>query len=742
MNDLVRELREEARRTRERRVLVLAGDAGRTRALAGDALDAADVPLSETTVVGPDAFLDCEHVEPVHAGTLLGRTRTAVVLDTHGSFRPNALGASVGAVDGGGLLLLLAPPLDEWPDRRDGFDESLAVPPFDVDDVTGNFRVRVVETLRAHPGIAIFDADAGTVEKNGLTDPAPRLSPTSPDPPDDHAFPAAAYEACLTADQVDAVRAFERLRDEGQALVVEADRGRGKSSAAGLAAASLALDGRDVLVTAPQYGSAREVFDRAVELLERRGALEAVDHDDAPQHLRTGAGEIRFEKPTAAAELPGNPDAVVVDEAAALPVRVLERFLAAPAVAFATTVHGYEGAGRSFSVRFRDRLGESDREVTDATMTEPIRYAAGDPVESWAFRTLVLDARPAVDPLVADATPDSAVYRRLAPDELLADEHLLREAFGLLVLAHYRTEPDDLARLLDAPNVTARALTHEGHVVSVTLLAREGGLPADLRAEMYDGVRVRGNMIPDVLTTQLRDEAAGVPVGQRVLRIATHPAVRSTGLGSKLLAEIRAESEESVDWLGVGYGATPELVGFWADNGYETVHLSTTRNDASGEHSAIMLDPRSEAGEELVDRHGEWFLNRVGSALSDPLRGVDPDVVRAVLRAAGPRPALSLSEWEWRLIRGVPTGATTFDTDPAPFRRLALRHLVDPADPDALSAEEERVLVRKILQGGEWEAVAAEYEFVSTAECMRSLARTIERLTGLYADDRTMEGLD
>ncbi|MCU4799633.1 GNAT family N-acetyltransferase [Halobacteria archaeon HArc-gm2] len=748
MNDLARAVRDEARRTDERRVLVLAGSPDATREAARRALSAADVPIEETTVVGTEGFLACEHLEPVHAGTLLGRTRTAVVLDAHDSFRPNALGASVGAVDGGGLLILLTPPLDRWPDRRDDFDDSLAVPPFHVDDVTGNFRRRVVETLRAHPGVAVVDADEDRVETDGLTDPAPRLSRGPSAPPADHEFPATAYEACLTEDQTDAVRAFERFRDDGepttheQALVVEADRGRGKSSAAGLAAASLALDGEDVLVTAPQYKSASEVFARAVDLLDELDALEAVDHEDAPQHLQTPAGRVRFELPDEATALPADPDVVIVDEAAALPVRVLEQFLDAPNVAFTTTVHGYEGAGRGFSVRFRDRLADSDHEVTDVAMTTPIRYAAGDPVESWAFRALMLDARPAVEPLVDGATPESVAYRRLTAAEFLADEHLLREAFGLLVLAHYRTEPDDLARLLDAPNVSARALTHDGHVVSVALLAREGDLPADLRADMYEGRRVRGNMIPDVLTTQLRDEAAAIPVGQRVLRIATHPAVQSRGIGSRLLTEIRREFADSVDWLGVGYGATPELVRFWAANGFRTVHLSTTRNDASGEYSAIMLDPCSDAGTDLAERHGGWFLDRVASVLSDPVDDLGPPVARAVLASASGTPPLDLSAWEWRVVAGVPGGATTFDTNPAPFRQLALRHLVDPADPDTLSSDEERVLVRKVLQGHEWEAVAAEFDFVSTAECMRSVARTVESLVRLYADDLTMEELD
>ncbi|WP_424003943.1 tRNA(Met) cytidine acetyltransferase TmcA [Haloarcula salina] len=741
--DIARSLREEARRSNERRLLVLAGDPERTRARAKAALDAADIPLSETTVLGPEPFLDCERHEQSRAEELLGRTRTAVVLDAHAELRPNAVGRSVGAVDGGGLYVLLAPPLETFPEQCDGFDETLAVPPFETADVTGHFRRRFVETLRAHRGIAIVDVDSDTVEADGLTDPPPRRPTAPPTPPEDAAFPDEAYAHCLTDDQRDAVQSLEALRDAGTAVVVEADRGRGKSSAAGLAAGSLAAEGRDVLVTAPRYRSAAEVFARAAALLDALGVGYTRDQASSPRSLTLdGGGRVRFCPPATAVDLPESPDAVIVDEAAALPVRRLERFLDAPAVAFTTTVHGYEGAGRGFSVRFRDRLADGDHEVIDATMTTPIRYGDADPVEVWAFRALLLDARPPVDPLVTDATPETVEYRRLSTADLLADEHLLGEAFGLLVLAHYRTEPADLARLLDAPNLTVRALTREGHVVAVALLAREGSLSAETRATMYGGGRIRGNMLPDVLTTQLRDEGAGVPVGQRVLRIATHAAVRSRGLGSRLLSEVEAEFDDEVDWLGVGYGATPELVRFWDANGYGTVHLSTSRNDTSGEYSAVMIDPCSPAGEALAERHAAWFRDRIAAVLSDALADCDPDVVRAVLRAADAEPDLSLSAWEWRLVAGVPGGASIMDTNPTPFRDLTLRHLLDPADPDALTDREERLLVRKVLQAEPWLSVTDELDFVSRRECMRALGGAVESLTRLYGDRSVTEELD
>jgi tRNA(Met) cytidine acetyltransferase len=731
---VVAALQREAITTNERRVLVLTGEPAATRSAAREILTTLECGPAAAAYVGPDDHLQCEHLDPSRSASLLGTSRQVVVLDGHERFEPNDLGRAVGAVDGGGLLVLLVPPLDAWPDRRDEFDETLAVPPFTVDHVTGHFRRRLVETLSAHRGIAIVEcgADTRSVVDDGLTDPTPRCEAPAPTVPGVSTFPKRAYEACLTQDQCEALQALEGL-SEGEVCIVESDRGRGKSSAAGLAAGSLAREGQRILVTAPAFRNAREVFARAAELLDA--------DDGSARHLDAGAGELRYLAPVEAVEAIDEYDVVIVDEAAAIPVRLLEQFLAAPAVAFATTIHGYEGAGRGFSVRFRDTLAERDRDVTEVQLSTPIRYAPADPVEVWAHRALLLGANPPPKELVGAATPESVRYEGLGAQDLLADEHVLREAFGLLVLAHYRTEPNDLARVLDAPNVTLRVLTHEGHVVSVALLAREGDLPADVREHMYSGGRVRGNMLPDVLTTQLRDEEAGVPVGQRILRIATHHDARARGLGSHLLDCLRDEFASTVDCLGVGYGATPELVDFWADNGFRTVQVSTTRNERSGEYSAIMLAPTSDAGEALHDRHARWFKTRFPAMLSDPLTDLDPAVVRAVCRATAPPVERALSPADWRLVAGAATGAGLYDTGPGPFRELAISHLIDPAAETLLDDRQERLLVLKALQGHSWDVVAERLDYHSTSQCMRELGTIAGSLVETYGTDEARREL-
>ena len=788
LSTLVSQLRQQAIATNERRLLVLAGD----RAVGLDAVDcvieaagvgsaaASTTDNSAAEAAGVDSAADAttdssavrvitsaeewsgDSVHPNQAAELLGTSCEIAVYDCHEAFDVNALGQITGAVTGGGLLVLLLPPLKAVPESLTALVDQVAVPPYERGDVGNRFRQRLVNTLQTHPGIAIArlpeqaavddvedapgsasdeaDSFSVTLERDGgIAAPTPQSAAqanSEPQPPiqnssDPHVYtdtllPTEAYEACLTRDQSRAVARLAALATAGNAVVVEADRGRGKSSAAGLAAAGLAAAGHDLLVTAPGVDNTGPLFERAGELLRTLGCLDSDNHtaaDSQPLMTTTAGGRIRYAEPRTAATLPDSPTAVIVDEAAALPVQLLEQFLSAPSVGFCTTVHGYEGSGRGFGIRFRERLADSEKQVQRVELTEPIRYARDDPVESWLAWTLMLDAEPPATQAVTDATPETVEYRQLTSDELADDESLLRAVFGLLVAAHYRTEPADLVRLLDAPNLTLRVLSINDNPVSVALLAREGGLSAETEAASYRGRHIQGNMIPDLLTSQLRDPDAGTPTGYRVMRIATHHAVRSRGLGSLLLANCKAELGDSVDWFGVGFGATPRLLAFWRDNGYRTVHLSVTPNAKSGTHSAIMLSPTSAVGEELTTRHVRWFCNRVPGQLADSLSSLDPAVVRQALSAAT-LPAQSaepsIAARGWRLLAGVADGPGTYEAAPHLFRELTMWHLL--ASGARLSTTQQRLLIRKVLQGWSWADTASDCGFNTASQCRREMS--------------------
>jgi tRNA(Met) cytidine acetyltransferase len=151
-----------------------------------------------------------------------------------------------------------------------------------------------------------------------------------------------------------------------------------------------------------------------------------------------------------------------------------------------------------------------------------------------------------------------------------------------------------------------------------------------------------------------------------------------------------------------------------------------------------MLTPISAAGQALHDRTADRFVRRIGGVSAGPLADADPDVLRAVLSATAPSaaPALDLTEWEWTVFASAAYGPGLADVSPETFRRVFLHHLIDPADPAALTAEEERLLVCKTLQAHDWSQVREVCDFPAAGPCMRSFGDACKPLVDLYGTDR------
>jgi len=100
---------------------------------------------------------------------LLGSELDVIVYDAHGGFDPDSFGAALGALCGGGLLLLLTPPLESWPQLPDPQANRVAVHPFSATQVTGRFLERFARTLIQS------DAVARVSESHPIpVDPVPR----------------------------------------------------------------------------------------------------------------------------------------------------------------------------------------------------------------------------------------------------------------------------------------------------------------------------------------------------------------------------------------------------------------------------------------------------------------------------------------------------------------------------------------------------------------------------------------
>lgn len=365
-----------------------------------------------------------------------------------------------------------------------------------------------------------------------------------------------------TAEQTAVVRRLgERIRSrEPTATVLLAARGRGKSAALGLALAD--YPGR-VALTAMDAE-----------------AVQTVQHFAGSEHAPL-------------ADLPEDVDLVVIDEAARVPLPELRRLvLANPRahLAFATTSEGYEGTGRGFVVRFLAWL-RSVRPTELLRLSTPIRWAVGDPLERAVQDLFLLDAG------LPDVEADGSVRTEQLSD--LQDERVLREVFGLLVHAHYRTTPSDLHRLLDAPNLSVFATFVGAHVGAVCLVAREGGLPAEMVAGMRQGRRIRGHALADTLVCHAgRAEAGGLSM-LRSVRIATHPALRRRGLAARLVQAVH-DAHPDVDLFGTVFSGDPGVLRFREGLGYRLVRVGSRASARSGAPALVMVRPANGEVEALV----------------------------------------------------------------------------------------------------------------------------------------------
>ncbi|UJR83287.1 GNAT family N-acetyltransferase [Sandaracinus amylolyticus] len=664
---------------RHRRCVVLRGSADATRASALERLQT----LEDARVlwVGRETTRFVS-VRERGVRALVGRAFDVVVIDLHEGLDADVLGLACGMIWGGGALVLRMPPEGEVSAAR---DDELVVAPHTAADVTHRFWARferVLATTTARDDAAVIGE--------------------------------APHEVSGDADQrrvIDALSATFAGDAPGLAVLL-ADRGRGKSSALGLAI-------RDALARCPALriavGAASP--DATAEIF--RFAL------GAPDPVREGS--VRFVGPAALAHDGDRYDVIVIDEAAQLPVPLLQRITRAhpdARIAFSSTCRGYEGTGRGFVLRFLEWARSEPRPIVELELAHPIRWDEGDPLERFVEHALALDAEPAAFDGIDEHAVEHVVVDRA---RLAEDEVLLAELFGLLVHAHYRTTPGDLHRMLDAPNLAVHALLHRGHVIAASVIAHEGALSPELCDRLAHGrERIRGHALPDTLISHGGFAEAGALRMVRSVRIAVHPSLRRQGLARRLVEHVHATY--SPDLFGTLFGATPELVRFRRELGYELVRVGASRGSRTGEPAAVMVRAASERGAALV------ASMRIELARNLPRQ-------LALLDADG---EVSLEpELDHVLREGLPTRApldadtrraivARYVSGPQPFDAVALAvtgYVEDHADAiRALDARAAALIESRVRCTHGWERVAADAGYPTVAAAMRALRPAIRAL--------------
>ncbi|OZB14897.1 MAG: tRNA cytosine(34) acetyltransferase TmcA, partial [Marinobacter sp. 34-60-7] len=443
------------------------------------------------------------------------------------------------------------------------------------------FAARQASVLAASPDIVRIDT----------RQPAWPTLPTLPET-------GAPFQVAATAEQtalIDRLLKFA-LGRRRRPLVITADRGRGKSAALGIAAAKSLQAGRGtVMVTAPVPENVETLFQHARATLD---ADLAEDHEH--ELIASNGGRLGY-LPIAEL-LSARPEAevVLVDEAAALPPQMLrEVLLGWPRVAFASTVHGYEGSGRGFDLRFRNVLDSETPQWRAQRLEQPIRWCRHDPLEAIVCRLFLLDAEAPASGSER-ITLDDVMIEPWNPAQVSDAE--LEAAFGLLVNAHYRTRPSDLRQWLDDPAARSWRATCNGVTVGVLWCSEEGGLPESLALDVTQGRRrLRGHLLAQSLANHGGFPEAASQRLLRVVRIAVAEPARRLGIGKQLVAAARDWARaEGLDSLGTSFGGEPGLLAFWQSCGLALVRLGLNREASTGEYPVQMLCGQSEAGRALA----------------------------------------------------------------------------------------------------------------------------------------------
>lgn len=532
------------------------------------------------------------------------------ILQDFEAITPNILARTMETVEGGGLVVLLLKGMNSL--------KQLYTLSMDVhsryrteahDDVVARFNERFILSLGSCPSCLVIDDELNVLPISGGKNverlPPPDLDqPKTPEQLELEGIKEANQEQqpvgslislAKTVDQAKALLTFTDAIAEKtlrSTVALTAARGRGKSAALGVAvAAAVAYGYSNIFITSPSPENLKTLFQFVFKGFDALGYADHADYTIIQstnpdfnkaivrvnihrQHRQT----IQYIRPQDAHVL-GQAELVVIDEAAAIPLPLVRKLMGPYLVFMASTINGYEGTGRSLSLKLLKQLREQstnaaatngDTEVADRstgrasktdsfgagrklreiTLSEPIRYAKGDAVEKWLNTLLCLDATLPRAKASTNGCPDPNQCELLSVnrDSLFSfhpvPEKFLQQMVALYVASHYKNSPDDLQLMSDAP-------AHELFVLVPPVSENSGKLPEPLCViqvslegkisrqsvmnSLSRGQRASGDLIPWLVSQQFQDEDFATLSGARVVRIATNPEYVSMGYGTKAL---------------------------------------------------------------------------------------------------------------------------------------------------------------------------------------------------------------
>ncbi|CAK9137393.1 unnamed protein product [Ilex paraguariensis] len=521
---------------------------------------------------------------------ILGNTFGMCILQDFEALTPNLLARTIETVEGGGLIVLLLRSLSSL--------TRLCTMVMDVHErfrteshlqAAGRFNERFLLSLASCKACVVMDDELNILpisshmksistvalreDSEGLSEADQDLKNLKEQLNDD--FPVGPLIGnCCTLDQGKAVITFlDAILDKTlrSTVALLAARGRGKSAALGLAiAGAIAAGYSNIFVTAPSPENLKTLFDFVCKGFDKLEYKEHLDYDVVKstnpefkratvriniykQHRQT----IQYVQPHEHEKL-SQVELLVVDEAAAIPLPIVKSLLGPYLVFLSSTVNGYEGTGRSLSLKLLQQLEEqsqvsaksvegtlSGRLFKKMELNESIRYAPGDPIESWLHALLCLDVTNSIPNINRLPSPSECDLYYVNRDTLFSyhkdSELFLQRMMALYVASHYKNSPNDLQLMADAPahhlfvllGPVDESKNHLPDILCVIQVSLEGQISRiSAMKSLSDGHQPFGDQIPWKFCEQFEDTVFPSLSGARIVRIATHPSAMRLGYGS------------------------------------------------------------------------------------------------------------------------------------------------------------------------------------------------------------------
>lgn len=616
--------------------------------------------------VGEWSLGDAFSVSSKQGHMLLGRECDVLVYDARKNFDANSFSAALGSLVGGGILIV----------ATDNVEPSNC----------------------AQQWMASQWQKLLVLEQHQIVPELPSFEPSS--------------KVQRYTQQEQAVAAIEKVvtGHRKRPLVLTADRGRGKSSALGIACANL-LQTKPlrVLVTAPSIKAVEPVFLHAERILPSGQRIRK-------DRFEAGQGSIQFIAPDELLALLPECDLLLVDEAAAIPVPMLQQMTAHfHRLVFSSTIHGYEGCGRGFTLKFVDWLRKQRAGMKTCHLKQPIRWCEGDILESWLYQAFVLDAELMAPPSVV---AQEFLLKKIAKHELVSNPSLLRDCFALLVNAHYQTSPNDLLHLLQDECSSIYVATSEKKIVGVIMTVEEGSLDDSIISDIQLGRRrPPGHLAPVTIINQLGMPDVGRLSTLRIMRIAVHPELQNKGLGKRMLTQLEQSLPSHVNYLSTSFGLTDELLRFWNSVGYQPIRLGTMRDAASGCYSLLMVRQLANKPQKWIDEAELLLCEFMSMSANLVYSKLEPSLNRSLLSA--PRMKIALHPCQLMLIRNYALGGGSYESVFVWLKQWLLKNgLVSVSD----------LMICKLFLNHDWESCAKQFNLTGRKQVEQEIRREVQLL--------------